>query len=135
MGLIDGQRGGPNFRTGSWQGYQGVDFEVIIDMGTSKDVGKVGVSFLQDQRSWIFMPEEVEFYISQNSSDYLAVGTLKNDVSDTLPEAVIKDFVKEGIKGKGRYVKIRAVNRGVCPEWHVGAGDKAWIFVDEITIE
>jgi predicted alpha-1,2-mannosidase len=135
MGLIDGQRGGPNFRTGSWQGYQGVDFEVIIDMGAIKNVSKIGVSFLQDQRSWIFMPEEVEFYISQNTKDYLAVGTLKNDVSDSLQEAVIKDFFIESIKGKGRYVKIRAVNRGVCPEWHVGAGEKAWIFVDEITIE
>ena len=135
MALIDGQRGGLNFRTGSWQGYQGVDFEVTIDLGMRKELCNIGVSFLQDQGSWIFMPEEVKFYISQDSKDYLAVGAVKNDVLDTLSGAVIKDFAREGIKGKGRYIKIQAVNRGICPEWHVGAGDKAWIFVDEITIE
>jgi len=24
---------------------------------------------------------------------------------------------------------------GVCPEWHKGAGGKAWLFVDEIFVE
>ena len=28
-----------------------------------------------------------------------------------------------------------AENRGRCPDWHPGAGEKAWIFADEITIE
>jgi len=28
-----------------------------------------------------------------------------------------------------------AKNRGVCPAWHPGAGQKAWLFVDEIAVE
>jgi len=24
---------------------------------------------------------------------------------------------------------------GVCPPWHSGAGDKAWLFVDEIIVQ
>jgi len=39
---------------------------------------------------------------------------------------------KEFVNLRGRYLKIIAQNIGVCPEWHPGAGGKAWVFVDEI---
>jgi hypothetical protein len=32
------------------------------------------------------------------------------------------------------YIRIHAKNIAVCPEWHKGAGGKAWLFVDEIMI-
>ena len=34
-----------------------------------------------------------------------------------------------------QYVKVIAKNIGLCPEWHKGAGNKSWIFADEIIIE
>ncbi len=36
---------------------------------------------------------------------------------------------------KARFIKIAAKNIGVCPKWHPGSGNKAWIFIDEITIK
>ncbi len=36
---------------------------------------------------------------------------------------------------KARYIKITAKNAGPCPEWHLGAGGKSWIFLDEILIK
>jgi len=33
-----------------------------------------------------------------------------------------------------RYVRVKAVNMGKCPQWHKGAGNKAWLFADEISI-
>lgn len=135
MALIDGQRGGPNFRTGSWQGYQGVDAEATIDMGDKRKISKVSVSFLQDQRSWIFMPEKVEISVSDDDIHYKPAGIIKNEVPDSIPEAVIKDFILEKLNINGRYLKVKGVNRGICPPWHVGAGDQAWLFVDEIAVE
>jgi hypothetical protein len=35
---------------------------------------------------------------------------------------------------RARYVKVRATNMGICPAWHKGAGERAWLFVDEIII-
>jgi len=135
IALVDGQHGGPNFRTGSWQGYYGVDFEATIDMGKITNISKITASFLQDQRSWIFMPEKVEFSISHKAGDFHSVSIIENDLADNLPEAKIKVFSKEGMKESGRYIRVRATNRGTCPAWHVGAGEKAWIFTDEITVE
>ena len=135
MALVDGQHGGANFRTGSWQGYQGVDVEATVDMGEIINIREVSATFLQDQKSWIFMPERVEFAVSVNNNEYYTVGLIENITSDSIPDAVIKDFTKKGLKEKGRYIRMRAHNRGTCPDWHVGAGDKAWIFIDEITVE
>jgi hypothetical protein len=135
IALIDGQHGGPNFRTGSWQGYYGVDLEATIDMGRITKISKIAATFLQDQKSWIFMPESVEFSVSRNNYDYRTIAILENQISDDLPEAIIQEFTKDGMNESGRFIRVRAINRGICPAWHVGAGEKAWIFVDEITVE
>ena len=34
-----------------------------------------------------------------------------------------------------RYVKVKAINRKKCPEWHSGSGGKTWVFSDEIIVE
>jgi predicted alpha-1,2-mannosidase len=135
LALIDGMYGGPNFRTGAWQGYHGVDFEVVVDFGKITSIKKVIATFLQDQNSWIFMPTRVEFAVSNNNVDFKTVAEIKNDIPDNLDDAVIKDFEKFGLRENCRYLRVRAINRGACPPWHAGAGDQTWIFVDEIAIE
>jgi len=32
-------------------------------------------------------------------------------------------------------VRIKAFNFGECPDWHLGAGGKTWMFLDEIVCE
>lgn len=135
IGLIDGQRGNINFRTGSWQGYEGVDFEAVIDLGSQKRVSKVSASFLQDQRSWIFMPLSLEISLSNNGEEFTPAGTIANDVPDREINPIIKEFISTAINTSTRYIKVAAKNRGTCPSWHPGAGGKAWIFIDEIKIE
>ena len=36
---------------------------------------------------------------------------------------------------QARYVRVVAKNIGTIPDWHPGAGGKAWIFADEIIVE
>ena len=36
---------------------------------------------------------------------------------------------------KYRYIKIIAKKLGKLPEWHLGAGGKSWIFIDEIEVK
>jgi hypothetical protein len=81
------------------------------------------------------MPEKVEFSVSGNAEDYRSIAIIENDVVDSIPDAIIKDFMKDVINERCRFIKVHATNRGTCPAWHVGAGEKAWIFIDEITVE
>jgi hexosaminidase len=48
---------------------------------------------------------------------------------------MLVDYNSTVMKGKKvRYITIKAKNVGVCPPDHPGAGGKAWLFVDEITV-
>ena len=36
---------------------------------------------------------------------------------------------------KVKFLKVKVENQGILPKWHPNAGEKAWIMVDEITLE
>lgn len=138
-GLIDGVRGRINWRTGGWQGYQATDFEAVVDLRDTLDVSSVSAGFLQDARSWIWFPTYVEYYISDDGEHFTLLGRVYNPVDPTDYEIQTQDLTwlpaaDEEIP-KGRYIKVFAKNFGTIPDWHLGAGNQAFIFIDEIDIK
>jgi hypothetical protein len=134
-GLLDGIFGNTNWRKGDWQGYQGQDFEAIVDLQQTKSISEIHSNYLQDQRSWILMPTKVEYYTSMDNINFTLVTTISNDVNPKQEENSIKDFSYTTKPINARYVKVKAYNFGKLPEWHQGFGGDAFIFVDEITIK
>ena len=132
--LIDHQRGGENFRTGSWQGYYGVDLIATVDLARTKRINRLAGSFLQEIYSWIWMPTEVEYFVSDDGRNFRSVGKVKNQVPIDADGAFIQEMEVRP-RTDARYVKMVAKTIGTCPEGHVGAGQKAWIFCDEFVIE
>ncbi|MEE1253293.1 MAG: GH92 family glycosyl hydrolase [Bacteroidales bacterium] len=132
--LIDLKRGNDNWKLGCWQGYWGEDLEAVIDLGKKQEVKKIGGNFIQDQKSWIFMPTKVEYYISNDGIDFQLLEIVENDVPQKQEGAVIKTFFTNK-EFTARYIKIKAYNLGINPEWHLSAGEKAWLFIDEVIIE
>jgi hypothetical protein len=133
--LIDGLRGGKDFRNGFWQGYQGQDFTAVVDLGRIRDVYKIGAGFLQDIGSWIWMPVSVRFSVSSDSLQFHEIAVFYNDVPEDLYGSIQKDFVRYFLDLKTRYILVEAEYYGTLPEWHVGAGGQAWIFIDEIMVK
>lgn len=135
-GLIDGLRGAKNFRLGGWQGYQNQDFEAVVDLGKNRQVNSIFAGFLQDARSWIWMPKSVQIYTSTDGKTYTLIVDLNHNVPDNQYGSYILDFGRKFDSPIfARYVKIRAKNYGDIPDWHPGHGGKAFIFIDEIMIE
>ena len=134
-GLIDGIFGSENWRKGDWQGYQGQDFEAIIDLQEVKKVKSIDLRFLQDSRSWIMQPKEIECLVSTDSIDFRPLIVFEG--SPTTEEIQIENYFYELYKSepKWRYLKIKAKNFGKLPKWHQGAGGEAYIFIDEITLK
>jgi hypothetical protein len=132
IALIDGIRGGLDFRTGDWQGYQDVDLTSIVDLGKTRKLSKIGAGFLQDVGPWILFPPEVEFWVSSNGKDFKQVSIVKNDVPRNKWGAMKKNFVFEINKLNARYIKVVVHKPGNLPEWHPGAGSPSFFFIDEI---
>jgi predicted alpha-1,2-mannosidase len=134
-GIIDGLRGDLDWRKGGWQGYQSQDFEANIDLKRERDIKRVSIGFLQDTRSWILMPRQVEIWTSNDGNIFRLNHTIYNTVADVDYKVQIKDFSAVLKDVKARYIKIKAQNYGTLPTWHQGNGGDAFIFVDEIFVE
>ena len=132
--LVDGLRGGTDFRTGEWQGYQGQDVLATMDLGEVKKLKRAGLSVLQDQGSWIWYPSEVTFAWSTNGRTWSST-TVENTVDRKADGGQMQELWSEAIGKKARYIKVMAKNAGPCPDWHIGKGGASWIFADEILIE
>jgi hexosaminidase len=132
IALVNTLRGGTDFKTGNWQGYWGVDLEATIDLGEEQYAKKMGAGFLQDQNSWIFMPDWVQFEISSDGINFEKLKLIENHIDEKEDGGIVKDFEVRFPRQKLRYIKIYAKNKSFCPEWHKGAGEPAWIFVDEV---
>ena len=84
---------------------------------------------------WIFLPTSIEVSFSKDGKTYehlMEVEVNDGEKNGTANRVTIQS---EKMNQSARYIKIVAINRGVCPDWHPGAGGKSWIFADEIFIE
>ena len=141
-GLIDRLHGTENYRIGGWQGWQG-DMEVVVDLLEVKSVSRVGVECLENMKSWIFFPNQVEVSTSIDGKSYnplfITYCDRKKEFPDKLEradESVVYNFDAISLNAvPARYVRIKAVNYGKLPKWHISAGEQAWLFVDEIEID
>jgi predicted alpha-1,2-mannosidase len=135
LGLIDSIKGSLNFHTDAWQGYEGVDFDAIVDLGENKKIFSISGTFLQNIRSWIFFPAKIEYSISTDGINFSKVYVIENSIDEKKSDDEIKSYesILDGVNA--RYVKVFAKNVAVCPPWHIAAGGKAWLFIDEISIQ
>jgi predicted alpha-1,2-mannosidase len=132
--LIDGMRGVKNFRLGNWHGYQGIDFEAVVDLGSQQSISYVGAGFLQEIRSWIWLPTAVRFSVSADGKNFRQVALVESPLPIDSYEVQLVDIGSK-VSAKARYVKIEATSFGTIPDWHLGAGGQAWIFIDEVVVE
>lgn len=125
--LIDRQKGEIDFNKG-WLGYGGdtIDYNVVFD---NMEVKQVVVSFLRNQKSWIFAPEKLEVY---DKKELIATQVLVDVLSKNNDGFVLAKIPIDRVNTDSLSIKIIA-SKGL-PDWHPGVGGKPWIFVDEILI-
>jgi hexosaminidase len=133
--LTDGLLGSRNHGDGRWQGFEGTDVDVLVDLGRTRPVHRIAARFLQNINAWIFLPAALEFAVSENGKDFVKVAEVPNDVSPRQAEILIKEFDGSFSPRRARYVRVLARTIGAVPDWHFGAGGKAWVFADEIVVE
>jgi predicted alpha-1,2-mannosidase len=135
--LIDGIVGAEDFRTGTWQGYFDTDLVAVVDLGKEKSIENVQVNFLENQKSWIFLPTEVEYLVSSNGKSFKSISKVKVNATVANEQVKIKEHHVVLKEENIRYIKIIAKKLGTLPKWHLGYkhDGRSWLFVDEIQIK
>jgi len=133
--LLDGERGSTNRNDGAWLGFEGIDFEAVYDFHLPRTITRVTLGCLQEQVSRAFFPRMIEISVAGDDSVFKVAGSI--DTGTPVEDAEIRsnDFRVSFEPALARYLRIRAVNTGVCPPWHPSRGEKAWVLVDESIIE
>ena len=135
-GMVDGVYGSENYRIGGWQGWQG-DMVAVVELEKVQNVKHVGLRCLENMRSWIFFPKSVKVEYSLDGENWQPYGEVKNTqfaaIHARQEESVVHDFSVNST-ARAKYIKVTATNFGSLPEWHVSAGEQAWIFADELEI-
>jgi hypothetical protein len=134
LALTDGLRGIDDYHF-NWLGFEGEDLDAIIDLGEETIISHVSADFLQDIQSWIFLPKLFTVSWSSDGEEFTKIGTVVNITPDNKSGAFIQNYSVPAKGIKARYIKVKAESLKTCPGWHIGSGQKSWIFTDEIVVK
>ncbi|MEY4852290.1 MAG: hypothetical protein RIS99_685 [Bacteroidota bacterium] len=129
--LVDGIVGKLPWYGKDWLGFQD-DFEATLDMGYTRPIQRVSADFLEETASWIHLPKLVQVYLSSDGMNFQLAGELSKD--DLLADGGRRAIINVGGLS-GRFIKIVAKHPGKIPEGMQGAGETAWLFVDEVLVD
>ena len=79
------------------------------------------------------MPTKVIFETSKDGKNFTRLGEIITQTDPKEWDSIVEDY-EVNTSEEAQYIRIIAKNTGICPPWHKGAGNKAWIFADEIVI-
>jgi hexosaminidase len=136
MALVDGRIGSLGFNDGVWQAVQNEDILLTVNLEKEVDIDSLSANFYRYQDAWIFPPSSVEFSVSSDGENFemiseviLKTSQAKNDAQDilTISTGVLR-------KVKAQFIRMRAINSGVCPDWHAAATEPTWLFCDELVV-
>lgn len=138
--ITDGQCGIYDYRH-HWLGFWGDTLDAVIDLGEPQPVTYISVNFFFYPLSWIFLPQKVLIAVSEDGERFVWHYNNTNENPEVLATPEIYSFQIQngctigGVPDKYRYVRIIAEPLSEIPAWHRAAGQKPWIFTDEIIVK
>ena len=131
--LTDGRAGILDYRH-SWLGFYGDTLDAVVDLGSRKPLHQIRLDFFYFPLSWIFFPQTINFYISNDGSSWRLIDSLHPDDPEHLAIPEIRTFSTRSFSRRARYVRVEAIPLLAIPSWHRATGNPAWLFTDEIIV-
>ena len=131
-----------------WIGFNGRD-SVIFNIRLSQPctLKEIAIGFCHSADDWVLQPSEVEVQWSKNGHTYsewkplTAIHPVTNPQKESRRTAMRCSFTpKQGLfhpaeASKVKYLRIRMRCQSLLPQWHVCAGQPAWLMIDEINVK
>ena len=138
IALMDGKKGVPHDYQNDWLGFECVDMEATIELAVPTKINMVRIGLCHEPNDWVVWPKSVWVCFSSDGDEFSEWQLAELPVFDR-PDKM-QGFgrieARARVDGKQwKYVRVKVENQGVLPEWHPYAGQKAWVMVDEVTIE
>lgn len=129
--LVNGIYSDKGLSYSDWLGWVGDNLEATIDLGKKQSFTTVKVHTLDQNGSWIYLPAALKVLASNDGKTYRTISRSYNFETDTLTMGFLTATFPAT---SARYIKVIATNYGMIPDGKPGAGNKAWLFADEIQV-
>ncbi len=133
--LVDLSRGGTSFREAGWLGFEGYHSVATLDLGAVKEFSRASVGAYEDTGAWIFFPKGVRVSASSDGTRFRQLKEVRFPVATGPTQPSSRLFAVEVPPTKARYVRVETLGVLQNPDWHPGAGNPCWVFLDEILLE
>jgi hexosaminidase len=133
--LNDGVKASDKYTDGNWLGYEGENLSAVITLENKFKISKVTFGYLQNSDESIFAPHSVIVETSVDGITYKSAGVYDFDDNKWNVPITRSEVSVSFPETEAAFLRLLIFNRGKCPDNHPAAGKKAWIFVDEITVE
>ncbi len=145
--LVDGISAQEKRVNTEWLGWkEGVT--ITVDLGSVQDISRIAIGALNETHSWIHAPKAIEFQVSTDGKNYTSVGMAIPTMREipVIPADPIKrkSTMMTRVQGRNvfavekpaqaRYVQLQVLHSGIIPAGDPGAGNPAWLFLDEIEV-
>ncbi len=131
--LVNGVIGSDDrYGDGEWLGWSGEDFEATIDLENETELNNLKLRFYSGIGQWIYLPKRIEVAVSSDGKTFKPLTAVNIKIRSREKVSTVEVPLKAA---KSRYLKVKALRYGIIPEGAQGAGNEAWLFVDEIVLE
>jgi hexosaminidase len=132
FGLVNGVISDQGYTSTEWLGWQGKDMEAVIDLGKPIKISSITAHILTARGSQPCKPQWMETSFSTTGTAYKTLGQTSDIINDSLN---MGRFVLNVNPTTTRFIKVKVKNFGKIPDGMPGAGNEAWLYVDEIQVE
>jgi hexosaminidase len=130
--LVNGILANPaRFSDPEWLGFNGKDAEATLDLGRVEKLNQLTSRFYHAPGSWIYAPGSMTVQVSRDGQDFSQEKTI--EVNPSKEGSVLVRLSLGDVEA--RYVRIIVKNHGTIKAGQPGAGNPAWMFMDELTLE
>ena len=117
-------------------GFHGTDFSILIDLGKTLRVENVVVGMLTNIPLGIFPASDARVSAGLSRELLRPCGQQSGSAEVTANAAspVRTEFSVKTSGVKARFLQIDVRSIRTLPAWHTAAGQKAWLFIDNILV-
>ena len=132
--LVNGIKGGGNYKNGDWAGWHRKPFEAVIDMGGGFTYSIVSICALIEKGDFIFNPLNLCVALSEDGKTFTEVAKAEYPIESRTEANGVKEYSVSFPETNARFVKVFAKTLEILPDWHPGAGHGGFLFIDEIVV-
>lgn len=132
--LVDGLKGGANYKTGRWIAFYKNDMEAVIDLQKPVEISGIALSTFVEKGDWVFDTRGISVAVSEDGKDFKEVASENYPAMKQTDRNGVYDHQLSFSPVTARYVKVTALSEHSIPDWHGGKGNFGFLFVDEIAV-